>query len=99
MKTHDDCQSCGMPLAKDPFGGGTYSDGRKSRSYCSFCYENGRFTRPEMTVTQMKELCAARLHDAGFPWFIARLMVRNLHKLERWNAGAVRAPASGAGSK
>lgn len=90
MTKHDDCQSCGLPLAKDPFGGGTYSDGRKSRSYCSECYEHGRFTQPGMTVAQMKILRAARLHDAGYPWFLARLMVRNLHKLERWNTGAAR---------
>lgn len=85
MFTHDDCQSCGLPLAKDPKGGGTYSDGRKSRSYCSDCYSGGRFTHPELTVDRMRELSAGRLHQRGYPWFFARFLVRNLHKLERWD--------------
>jgi hypothetical protein len=88
MTTHNECQSCGMPLAKDPFGGGTYSDGTKSHTYCSYCYEGGRFIRPEMTVGDMKAFCAAKLRDMGYPMFVARLLVRNLHKLERWNVDA-----------
>jgi hypothetical protein len=85
MIGHNDCQSCGLPLEKDPKGGGTYSDGRKSHSYCSYCYSGGRFTHPELTVSRMKELSAERLHEKGYPLFLARFMVRNLHKLERWN--------------
>lgn len=81
MRTHNDCQSCGLPLDK----GGTYSDGRRSHSYCTHCYSGGRFTHPELTVNRMKELSAERLHARGYPLFLARFMVRNLHKLERWN--------------
>lgn len=99
MTTHNECQSCGMPLDRDPKGGGTYSDGSRSRTYCSHCYSYGRFTHPDLTVDEMKELCAARLRGKGYPRFIARLMVRNLHKLERWNMGASRPLASGARSK
>jgi len=76
-----------MPLAEDPNGGGTYSDGSTSGSYCSFCYAGGRFTMPDMTVDEMKGLSVERLHQRGFPKFLARFMVRNLHKLERWNVG------------
>ncbi|MBI2387619.1 MAG: zinc ribbon domain-containing protein [Elusimicrobia bacterium] len=99
MTTRNDCQSCGMPLKKDPKGGGTYSDGSKSHTYCSLCYADGRFTHPDMTVDQMKILSAAKLHDMGYPLFVARLLVRNLHKLERWNAGASRPVAPGLGTK
>lgn len=90
MTTHNDCQSCGMPIDKDPDGGGTYSDGRKCHTYCSYCYSGGRFTQPDMTVDQMKAFCAAKLREKGFPGFVARLMVRNLHKLERWNVGVAK---------
>lgn len=76
-----------MAMAKDPQGGGTYSDGRKSGSYCSYCYEGGRFTQPDITVERMKEQRVDRLRAKGYPRFVARLMVGNLHKLERWNAG------------
>ncbi|PKP21801.1 MAG: transcriptional regulator [Bacteroidetes bacterium HGW-Bacteroidetes-20] len=37
------CQSCGMPLVKDPQGGGTNADQSISEKYCSFCYQNGVF--------------------------------------------------------
>jgi hypothetical protein len=99
MTNQNDCQSCGMPLRNDPKGGGTYSDGTKSHTYCSLCYAGGRFLDPGLTVERMKALCAGRLHEMGYPLFVARLMVRNLHKLERWNEGAARPLASGSRSK
>jgi len=37
------CQSCGMPLNKDPQSGGTNADGSKNEKYCSYCYQNGAF--------------------------------------------------------
>lgn len=76
-----------MPLNRDPKGGGTYSDGTRSHIYCSCCYVGGRFTNPDMTVDQMKAFCVDKLHEKGLPRFMARLMVRNLNKLGRWNAG------------
>lgn len=79
-----------MPLAKDPKGGGTYSDGSRSHTYCSYCYSGGRFTSPDMTVDEMKDFCVGKLNEMGYPKFVARLLVRNLHKLERWNAGAAK---------
>jgi hypothetical protein len=49
-KTYKNCQSCGMPLKRDEKGGGTNADGRKSTMFCSHCYENGKFTQPDITV-------------------------------------------------
>ena len=37
------CQSCGMPLNKDPKKGGTNADNSISDKYCSFCYKDGKF--------------------------------------------------------
>lgn len=87
MATHNCCQSCGLALARDPQGGGTYSDGTKSNSYCSRCYAGGRFTQPDLTVEQMRQRRVEELRARGYPRFFARLMVRSLHKLERWNVG------------
>lgn len=42
----------GMPLNKDPQGGGTNADGSKSNEYCSRCYVNGQFTRPDITTLE-----------------------------------------------
>ena len=42
------CQSCGMPMNKDPRNGGTNADGTNSAEYCSYCYVNGAFSSPEI---------------------------------------------------
>jgi len=55
------CQSCGMPLGKDKEGGGTEKDGSMSKKYCSHCYQNGEFTNPEITATEMQELVKSKM--------------------------------------
>ena len=79
------CQSCGMPLSKDPNGGGTEADGSTSATYCSHCYVDGRFTLPDLTAEEMKERVAGKLREMGFPGFLAGLFARNVPKLARWN--------------
>jgi hypothetical protein len=78
------CQSCGMPLSKDPKGGGTNADGSISGMYCSHCYLHGSFTMPDITAEQMKERVRDKLREMGFPGFLAGLFARNVPKLERW---------------
>jgi hypothetical protein len=78
------CQSCGMPLKQDPNGGGTNADRTKSKLYCSYCYADGRFTQPDITVDEMKAFVVEKLREMKIPRFIGRLLTRNLHKLERW---------------
>ena len=84
-KTYKFCQSCGMPMKKDPAGGGTNADGTKSEMYCSFCFQNGKFTSPEIdTPEKMQTLCIGKLKEMHFPGFIAWLLTRSIPKLERW---------------
>ncbi len=78
------CQSCGMPLANDPEGGGTEADGSRSPLYCSHCYRSGHFTLPDITMEQMRERVIAQLTRLHFPLPLAQLMTRHLSKLERW---------------
>jgi hypothetical protein len=85
MTTYKNCQSCGMPLAKDELGGGTEVNGTKSTKYCSHCYMNGDFTLPNITVEEMKERVKQKIVEFGMPKFIAGMFTRNIHKLERWN--------------
>ena len=56
-------------MKKDEKGGGTNTDGSKSTMYCSHCYENGKFTLPDITVDQMKERVKQKLKEFGFPDF------------------------------
>ena len=51
-KLQNICQSCGMPLDKDPNGGGPNSDQSKSEKYCSFCFQNGTFTDEGATLEE-----------------------------------------------
>lgn len=46
------CQSCGIPLGRKE-DQGTNADGTKNREYCFYCYENGVFTDPDLTMDQM----------------------------------------------
>ena len=86
-KTYKNCQSCGMPMAKDERGGGTEADGSKSLKFCSHCYENGQYTMPDLTVDQMKERVRNKIAEFGFPKFLAGLLTRGIPKLERWRNG------------
>lgn len=80
------CQSCGMPLKKDPEQGGTNADGSKSGEYCSYCYKNGKFEGTEnFTVTEMQKYCCEKMHNEhGFSRPIAWLFTRNMKRLGRW---------------
>lgn len=85
MKTNKICQSCGMPMSKDPKNGGTEKDGSKSNKYCSYCYQNGNFTNPEIDTPQkMQEFCIQKMREQGMPKFIAWIFTRGIPKLERW---------------
>ena len=72
-----------MPLKKDEKGGGTNTDGTKSKMYCSRCYENGKFKNPDWTVEQMQALVKNKLKEMGFPGFIAGIFTKGIPKLER----------------
>ncbi|HYD35371.1 MAG TPA: zinc ribbon domain-containing protein [Vitreimonas sp.] len=42
------CQSCGMPLGEGFWG--SEASGALSSSYCRFCYQEGQFTQPDLTL-------------------------------------------------
>ncbi len=48
------CQSCTMPMHK-PEDFGTNTDGSKNDEYCHYCYQNGKFVEPDITMEQMGE--------------------------------------------
>ena len=74
-----------MPLKKDPEGGGTEKDGSRSKKYCSYCYENGTFVKPDMTADEMQTLVKGKLKEMGFPGFLAGMFAKRTPKLERWS--------------
>ncbi len=84
MKTYKNCQSCGMPLKRDEQGCGTNADGSKSQMYCRYCYQDGKFTREDITLLEVKSLVKGKIKEMGFPGFMAGIFTSNIPKLERW---------------
>lgn len=79
------CQSCGMPLSKDEHGGGTEADGTRSPMYCSHCYQQGKFTLPDITLEEMIARVRGKLKEMHIPGFLAFFFTRNIAKLRRWS--------------
>lgn len=79
------CQSCAMPMEK-PELFGTNADGSKSADYCSYCFLNGKFTQPDITMQQMIDQCVKHMAEQKImPEKQAReLMTKYLPALKRW---------------
>ena len=78
------CQSCGMPLKRDPNGGGSNADGSKNSDYCSHCYINGAFAQPDLNAKEMRQLCIDNITAGGAPKLLARILTKGIPKLKRW---------------
>jgi hypothetical protein len=87
------CQSCGMPLSKDPLGGGSNADGSPSSEYCSHCYRKGVFTQPNVTAEEMMKFVEGKLRSMHFPGFLARRFSREVPTLRRWRGKGARQAA------
>lgn len=83
------CQSCGMPLGK-PEDFGTDAAGRPVTDYCHFCYTNGAFVNPDMSMQGMIDMCVDVMAKRGImPQAQARVLMTDLiPKLKRWRASA-----------
>ncbi len=78
------CQSCGIPLDKDPSGGGTERNGSKSETYCGLCYRNGEFIGPDLTVAQMQDIVEQAMKKQGYGWPMRKLARAQIPHLGRW---------------
>jgi len=83
MKSNEMCQSCGIPLSKDPNGGGSNADGSKNTKFCSYCYQKGEFTY-QGELKDFQEHCKQKMVESGHSRFIAWLFTRGLKRLDRW---------------
>ncbi len=77
------CQSCGIPMKKDPQGGGTNANGSQNSKYCSFCYQKGHFTF-QGSAKEFQEHCRQAMIKGGHSRFTAWLFTRGINRLERW---------------
>ncbi len=82
------CQSCGMPINEENLFA-TEKDGSRNEDYCVYCYKEGSFTSPDVTMQQMIDICVPHMVEAGMKENESRSMLNSvLPKLKRWNTGA-----------
>jgi hypothetical protein len=79
------CQSCGMPMHKDPFRGGTNTDGTRTHKFCSHCYENGKFRDHFSSSEEMIARIQERLREMGYSPLKQWFFTSHISRLERWN--------------
>lgn len=79
------CQSCGMPLQKEE-DCGTNADGSKNGDYCRYCFHNGQFTQPDITLDEMINLVGENMVTMKImPETQARALANtNIPQLKRW---------------
>lgn len=78
------CDSCGMPLSKDPQAGGSEADGSKSAIYCSFCYADGAFIHEGVTAQEFQANTVQAMKANGTPGWWAWLLTREIPRRPRW---------------
>ena len=79
------CQGCMLPLDHELFKKGTEANGADNDTYCSFCYENGAFTNPEITTAkEMQEFVKQILKEKGIGRFKRWFYTCSIPQLKRW---------------
>ena len=72
-----------MPLEK-PEQFGTEKDGSASREYCTYCYQNGAFIKPNMTLDEMKIFVKEIMEKMNMDTGPINMTVSSLPHLKRW---------------
>jgi radical SAM superfamily enzyme len=83
MENKNFCQSCSMPL-DNPELLGTEKDGSKSHEYCKYCYQNGSFINPNMSLKEMTSLVINQMEKRNIDSKIIDMAVSSLPNLKRW---------------
>jgi hypothetical protein len=83
MEDRQLCQSCSMPI-EDVALQGTQKDGSKSSEYCKYCYQDGEFVNPDMTLDEMRSLVMEKMEDKKIPEDIIEAAISSLPHLKRW---------------
>jgi hypothetical protein len=63
---------------------GTEKEGSKNHTYCKYCYENGAFVNPGMTMEEMQLLITDTMEKKNIPEDIIEAAVSRLPLLQRW---------------
>lgn len=81
------CQSCGKPINK-PDEYGKNSDGSQNNDYCGYCFRDGNFTNPNITMEYMIDIAAiltANVLNISEKEAIEKTKI-TIPKLKRWQS-------------
>ena len=56
----------------------------KIKYYCKYCYENGQFTNPHITLEEMEERVKSKMEEMKMDADTISLAVSSLPNLKRW---------------
>ncbi|MCS4521880.1 zinc ribbon domain-containing protein [Clostridium botulinum] len=63
----------------------TELNNKKNHEYCIYCYENGAFKHPNLTIEQMIDVCIPFMKEKGMKKDEAIALMKNcLPNLKRW---------------
>lgn len=86
-----ECQSCTLPLGNDDYepvdNFGTNKDGTSNEEYCEYCFQNGEFTEPNLSLEEMIDrVTKIYVEQLEMPLEIARgLATTRIPHLNRWS--------------
>ena len=72
-----------MPLSSAELSG-TGKDGSPKKDYCKYCYENGQFTNPEITLEEMETRVKSKMEEMRLDADTISMAVSSLPNLKRW---------------
>jgi hypothetical protein len=72
-----------MPLS-NPELLGTEKDGSPKKYFCKYCYENGQFTNPHITLEEMKTRVRDQMKKMKIDDETIAIAVDSLPNLKRW---------------
>jgi hypothetical protein len=72
-----------MPLEKDG-NFGTNADGSKNQEYCIYCYKNGAFVNPDLTLQEMLDKVEHIMKQMDTPKEIIDKIKQIIPQLKRW---------------
>ncbi len=72
-----------MPMAKEE-DFGTYNDGSSNEEFCRYCFQEGKFTEPDITLEGMVQKSVAILKQMQVPEAQIEQTKAFIPMLKRW---------------
>jgi len=72
-----------MPI-DNPELAGTEKNGVKSTEYCKYCYQDGKFIQPDMTLEEMQSIVKVQMAKRKIDQNLVDMALNVLPTLKRW---------------